>query len=145
MKIFYDTEVDVIQILLRNEPVDESGEEEAGIIFDYDKKGNIVGIEILNASKRIENPGSFEALGYDSVGLVAEAVRAAGIAAKPALGLQEQRAGIRDALVSLKNYKGATGAITMQESGDPLKSLVILKYDRVAGKIGKVFVKVVNT
>ena len=60
MKILYDTEVDVIQILLSSEPVDESGEEEAGIIFDYDKKGNIVGIEILNASKRIENPRSFE-------------------------------------------------------------------------------------
>ncbi|MBN1293185.1 MAG: DUF2283 domain-containing protein [Candidatus Latescibacteria bacterium] len=60
MKILYDTEVDVIQILLSSEPVDESGEEEAGIIFDYDKKGNIVSIEILNASKRIENPRSFE-------------------------------------------------------------------------------------
>ena len=60
MKIIYDTEVDVIQILLRSEPVEESGEEEAGIIFDYDKKGTIVGIEILNASKRIENPRAFE-------------------------------------------------------------------------------------
>lgn len=60
MKILYDTEVDVIQILLSSEPVEESGEEEAGIIFDYDKKGNIVGIEILNASKRIENPRTFE-------------------------------------------------------------------------------------
>ena len=60
MKIQYDTEVDVIQIILSNEPVEESSEEEAGIIFDYDKKGNIVGIEILNASKRIENPRAFE-------------------------------------------------------------------------------------
>ena len=60
MKIQYDTEVDVIQIILSSEPVEESGEEETGIIFDYDKKGNIVGIEILNASKRIENPRSFE-------------------------------------------------------------------------------------
>ena len=60
MKIQYDTEVDVIQIILSSEPVEESGEEEAGIIFDYDKKGNIVGIEILNASKRIENPRAFE-------------------------------------------------------------------------------------
>ena len=60
MKIQYDPEVDVVQIILSSKPVEESGEEKAGIIFDYDKKGNIVGIEILNASKRIENPRSFE-------------------------------------------------------------------------------------
>ena len=60
MKVHYDIEVDVIKIVLSSEPVEESGEEEAGIIFDYDKKGNIVGIEILNASKRIENPRAFE-------------------------------------------------------------------------------------
>ena len=60
MKIYYDTEVDVIQIVLSSEPVEESGEEEAGIIFDYDIKGNIVGIEILNASKRVDNPRTFE-------------------------------------------------------------------------------------
>ena len=50
MKVQYDTEVDVVHIILSNEPVDESGEEEAGIIFDYDKKGNIVGMEILDVS-----------------------------------------------------------------------------------------------
>ena len=60
MKIQYDTEVDVIHIVLSSEPVEESGEEETGIIFDYDIKGNIVGNEILNASERVENPHAFE-------------------------------------------------------------------------------------
>ncbi len=60
MKIQYDKEVDIVQILLSSEPVEESGEEEAGIIFDYDKNGNIVCIEILNASRRIENPQACE-------------------------------------------------------------------------------------
>jgi uncharacterized protein YuzE len=31
-----------------------------GIILDYDQNGKIVGIEILNASKRIENPRALE-------------------------------------------------------------------------------------
>jgi len=31
-----------------------------GVILDYDKDGNIVGIEILNASKRMENPRALE-------------------------------------------------------------------------------------
>jgi uncharacterized protein YuzE len=28
--------------------------------LDYDKDGNVAGIEILNASKRVENPRSVE-------------------------------------------------------------------------------------
>jgi len=30
------------------------------VILDYDKDGNIVGLEILDASKRVENPRSLE-------------------------------------------------------------------------------------
>ncbi|MBF0564908.1 MAG: DUF2283 domain-containing protein [Nitrospirae bacterium] len=60
MKITYNSEVDVLQIVFSNTPVEESDEEKPGIIFDFDKKGNIVGIEILDASHRIENPDSIE-------------------------------------------------------------------------------------
>lgn len=31
-----------------------------GIILDYDEKGSIVGIEILNASKRMKDPSKLE-------------------------------------------------------------------------------------
>jgi uncharacterized protein YuzE len=31
-----------------------------GVIINYDNAGNIVGIEVLNTSKRIENPRSVE-------------------------------------------------------------------------------------
>lgn len=60
MKITYDSEVDVLKIALSNALIKESDEDKPGIIFDYDKDGNIVEIEILNASKRIENPRSVE-------------------------------------------------------------------------------------
>jgi len=60
MKITYDTEVDVLQIVFSDAPVEESDEDRPGIILDYDKKGNIVGLEILDASRRMENPRSVE-------------------------------------------------------------------------------------
>ena len=60
MKIKYDQEVDVLTIEFSSARVDESDEDKPGIILDYDKDGNIVGIEILNASKRMENPRALE-------------------------------------------------------------------------------------
>jgi len=60
MKVKYDQEVDVLTIQLSAAPVEESDEDNPGVILDYDKDGNIVGIEILNASKRMENPRALE-------------------------------------------------------------------------------------
>ena len=60
MKITYDPEVDVLRILFSNVPIEESDEDKPGVILDYDKDGNIVGLEILDASKRMENPRSVE-------------------------------------------------------------------------------------
>ncbi len=60
MKVKYDQEVDVLTIQLSNAPVEESDQDKPGVILDYDKNGNLVGLEILNASKRMENPRTFE-------------------------------------------------------------------------------------
>ena len=60
MKVTYDPKVDVLRILLSNAPNEESDEEKPGVILDYDKDGNVVGLEILNASKRVSNPRSVE-------------------------------------------------------------------------------------
>jgi uncharacterized protein YuzE len=56
MKVTYDPEVDVLRILFRDVPVEESDEDKPGVILDYDKDGNVVGLEVLNASQRMENP-----------------------------------------------------------------------------------------
>ena len=56
----YDQEVDALTIQLSGAPVEESDKDKPSIIIDYDKDGNVVGIEILNASKRMENPRSLE-------------------------------------------------------------------------------------
>lgn len=60
MKVTYDPEVDVLRILLSDAPIAESDEDKPGVILDYDNDGNVVGLEILEASKRITNPRSVE-------------------------------------------------------------------------------------
>jgi uncharacterized protein YuzE len=54
MKVTYDPEVDVLRILFINTPIEENDEDKPGIIIDYDNDGNVVGMEILDASKRID-------------------------------------------------------------------------------------------
>ena len=56
MVIRYAKDVDVIYIKLTDAKVAESDEDKPGIILDYDQSGEIVGIEVLNASKKINQP-----------------------------------------------------------------------------------------
>jgi YD repeat-containing protein len=60
MRLVYDPEVDVLSVLLSDAPVAESDQDKAGYILDYDASGNMVGFEILDASKRMANPMSVE-------------------------------------------------------------------------------------
>ena len=60
MKLKYDQEVDVLSILLGDGAVQESDESRPGIILDFDDRGSVVGIEILNASQKIRDPMSVE-------------------------------------------------------------------------------------
>jgi uncharacterized protein YuzE len=60
MKVTYDPEVDVLRIVFSAAPIKESDEDKPGVILDYDTNGNVVGLEILDASKRMENPRSLE-------------------------------------------------------------------------------------
>ena len=60
MKVKYDKETDVLYIRLSNNPVIESDSEKPGIILDYDSDNNIVGIELVNASKTMQQPMNVE-------------------------------------------------------------------------------------
>jgi uncharacterized protein YuzE len=60
MKIVYDPDVDVLSVLLSDAAVAESDQDKPGVILDYDAGGNMVGLEILDASKRMANPMSVE-------------------------------------------------------------------------------------
>jgi uncharacterized protein YuzE len=48
------------EFIFSNALIEESDEEKPGVILDYDKDGNVVGLEILDASPRMENSRSVE-------------------------------------------------------------------------------------
>jgi uncharacterized protein YuzE len=60
MKSIYDPVADVLRILFSNAPIEVSDEEKPGKVLGYNKGGNIAGLEVLSASKRIGNPRSVE-------------------------------------------------------------------------------------
>ncbi|MEE8291906.1 MAG: DUF2283 domain-containing protein [Candidatus Tectomicrobia bacterium] len=54
MKVRYDRKTDTLSLVLRdNEKVFESDEDKPGVILDYDKDGNLISLEILDASRRV--------------------------------------------------------------------------------------------
>lgn len=53
MNVIYDQKTDTLHFELKPGPIAESDEHKPGIIFDYDAAGNIVSIEILDASRHV--------------------------------------------------------------------------------------------
>jgi uncharacterized protein YuzE len=59
MHFNFDKELDVIYLKFSDAKICQSDEQKPGIIFDYDAEGKIVGIEILEASKKTKKPSEF--------------------------------------------------------------------------------------
>ena len=54
MKVSYDPRTDTLSVVLKdNAAVVESDEDKPGVILDYDQAGDLVSLEILDASKRV--------------------------------------------------------------------------------------------
>jgi len=60
MRVVYDQKTDTLTIILSEAPVTESDEDKPGIILDYDASGNVVSLEILDASRRVIQPTRME-------------------------------------------------------------------------------------
>jgi uncharacterized protein YuzE len=54
MKLNYYAETDSLYIDLSERPSTESREISAGVVLDYDADGNLVGIDIDNASTKVQ-------------------------------------------------------------------------------------------
>jgi len=60
MKVIYDQVADTLTIIFTETLVAESDEVKPGVILDYDDKGNLVSLEILDASRRVNVPSKIE-------------------------------------------------------------------------------------
>jgi uncharacterized protein YuzE len=66
MQATYDARTDTLSIILKAEAVvAESDEDKPGVILDYDEDGNLVSLEILDASKRVTEARRIE---FETVG-----------------------------------------------------------------------------
>jgi uncharacterized protein YuzE len=66
MKATYDARTDTLSIILKADAaVAESDEDKPGVIPDYDAEGNLVSLEILDASKHVTEARRIE---FETVG-----------------------------------------------------------------------------
>ncbi|MBE9112847.1 DUF2283 domain-containing protein [Nodosilinea sp. LEGE 07298] len=56
MQITYDPDRDILQIAFNQREVDETARASPNLILDYDEDGLIVGLELRNASRRVDSP-----------------------------------------------------------------------------------------
>jgi uncharacterized protein YuzE len=56
MHIIYDPDKDIVQISLNDREVVETAQITPNLVLDYDDDGLVIGLELRQASKRIDNP-----------------------------------------------------------------------------------------
>lgn len=61
MKMTYDQRTDTLSIILKDDAtVTESDEDKEDVILDYDEAGDLVSLEILDASRRVSETRKIE-------------------------------------------------------------------------------------
>ena len=65
MRVRVDHGADAVYLNLTDRPIKDSEEVADGIVVDYDHEGRIVGVEILDASKRTDDPAVLKQFSFE--------------------------------------------------------------------------------
>ena len=65
MHVRVDHGADAVYLNLTDRPIKDSEEVADGIVVDYDAEGRIVGVEILDASKRTDDPDVLKQFSFE--------------------------------------------------------------------------------
>ena len=65
MRVRVDHGADAVYLNLTDRPIKDSEEVADGIVVDYDFEGRIVGVEILDASKRTDDPAVLKQFSFE--------------------------------------------------------------------------------
>jgi uncharacterized protein YuzE len=61
VKVSYDPRTDTLSLILKEDAtVAESDEDKPGVILDYDEHGDLISMEILDASRRVTQTKKME-------------------------------------------------------------------------------------
>jgi uncharacterized protein YuzE len=68
VKVSYDPRTDTLTVILKEDGVvSESDEDKPGVILDYDEDGNLISLEVLDASLRVTEAQKIEFEAVESV------------------------------------------------------------------------------
>lgn len=56
MKLEFDPQADALYLRLNDSKIAESEQVRPGIVLDFDSAGNVIGVEVLDVSKRLTQP-----------------------------------------------------------------------------------------
>lgn len=56
MKVTYDPDRDILQISFNQVLIEETTQIAPGLILDYDEDGRVIGLELRQASKKVDSP-----------------------------------------------------------------------------------------
>ena len=60
MKVIYDPRTDTLTVRFKPGAVAESDESKPGVILDFDQQGHLLGLEILDASKSVDETSTVQ-------------------------------------------------------------------------------------
>ena len=62
MKVTYNSQQDALRVLFNDAPICTTSKPSSNVVLDFDQNGDLVGLELANASFHVQNPYAIDAM-----------------------------------------------------------------------------------